>query len=55
VTGHLDTEFKALHDGGAGVGSLLRLRRRGHGRAVHVDPMKPTLKAPGTKRVETVL
>ena len=24
-----------------------------HGRAVQVDPMKPTLKSPGTKRVET--
>jgi hypothetical protein len=23
------------------------------GRAVQVDPIKPTLKAPGTKRVET--
>ena len=24
-----------------------------HGRAVQVDPIKPTLKAPGTKRFET--
>jgi hypothetical protein len=26
--------------------------RRGRGRAVQVDPMKPMLKAPGTKRLK---
>jgi len=35
--------------GGAGEGG----GGQQHGRAVQVDPIKPTLKAPGTKRVET--
>jgi SPX domain protein involved in polyphosphate accumulation len=26
--------------------------RAGHGRALQIDPMKPTLKAPGTKRLK---
>jgi len=33
------------------VGILTTLRQF-HGRAVHVDPMKPTLKAPGTRRLK---
>jgi hypothetical protein len=34
--------------GGGGAGQ----RRRGHGTAVQVDPMKPILKAPRTERLE---
>jgi hypothetical protein len=30
---------------------LFHQRRDSHGKAVHVDPMKPTLKAHGTKRL----
>ena len=37
---------------GAGRGGDLPARARGLGRAVQVDPIKPTLKAPGTKRLK---
>ena len=37
--------------GGGGARPLLRLAGHRHGRAVRVDPIKPTLKAPGTKRL----
>jgi hypothetical protein len=38
--------------GGVRDGVLL-LRHGAHGGALQVDPMKPTLKPPGTKRVES--
>ena len=44
-----------VHAGGLGAGSD-SLRRHvgadGHGKAVQVDPIEPTLKAPGTKRLK---
>ena len=39
--------------GGDGGGGQSALRRCLHGRAVQVDPIKPVLKAPGTKLFET--
>ena len=47
-------ECKPLHRGDALDSQQARHRRRGGdpGRAVQVDPIKPTLKAPGTKRLK---
>jgi hypothetical protein len=35
-----------------GAGRLLQAATVPHGQAMHVDPFKPTLKAPGTKRLK---
>jgi hypothetical protein len=53
-------QLAPLHQGLRGsaenVGELRRQHQRGraghYGRAVQVDPIKPTLKAPGTKRLK---
>ena len=49
-------EGDSLHEGGspgpAQVARQAGARRRAQGRAVQVDPIKPTLKAPGTKRLK---
>ena len=41
---------RAHHEAGAVLRALARLRR--YGRAVRVDPIKPTLKVPGSKRLK---